>query len=233
VLLSLCAVLFTSTIFVSSASWILFAYHNGFITRGSLISTLADLSSVSPFFSLREFITLVAALALAAASSGWLIAKAPFHSIRDWRAMSVALATGLLVLGISFHQLPHRLTGKGVTDRVEGIVRAQLLPTATIFWAPVMLGDPHSHSTVAVPLERSSGLNAYAASIERKRQRPNILVFAVEALRAGEESRTVDGRLVMPTLARLARKGSTSPVPTRRVMRRCIRWPASSAAFTR
>jgi hypothetical protein len=206
-LLLFCWILVASLLFVSFVSWTLFAFHNGFMTRGSLTSTLVDFSSISPFFSFREFITLMMGLAAAAAAATTLLAKAPAVSGSQLRGMAMVLAVGLLILTLSFHQVPNRVMGRDSSEQVKGIVRAQLLPTATLVWAPLLLGRPYSDTSIALPLTPAYGFNAYATRVDRKHPRPNFLVFAVEALRAGEESRVIGSRFVMPTVHRLARDG--------------------------
>jgi hypothetical protein len=204
-LLSCAAV--TAVLFVSLLSWIFCARHIGFLTRGSVISTLLDFPSISPFLSFRESLTLGATLSVASAVVLAMTAKAPLLSRRQFLVLGGVFCIPLLTILVSFRVLPGLRLSEVNAQRSEGIVEARLLPTATLLWAPLVLHDPYSGKTVTAPLARRYDLDAYAARIDRKRQRPNIIVFSIESLRAGEVHRIVDGRQVMPTVSRLAKQG--------------------------
>jgi arylsulfatase A-like enzyme len=205
-LLASCVCL-TGVLFISLLSWIFCSLHIGFLTLASVSSALLDFSSISPFLSFRESLTLGATLLVALALVFLLTVKAPLLSQRQFVVVSGAFCATLLLMGIGFRIVPRLHLDEIDTARAEGIIKARLLPTATLLWAPVILPDPYSGATVTVPLVRRYNLDGYAARIDRKRQRPNILVFSIESLRAGEVDRTVDGRQVMPTVRRLAKDG--------------------------
>lgn len=193
-------------LFLSLVSWSTCIYQNGFLTRSSLLATVLDFPSIFPFLSLRERVALGAALLASTAIILWLAAKAPAAGTGALLPPGLVFACSALISVLCLRVLPAATLGEVTYQRLEGIVKARLGPTATILWGP-MLYPRAAPYAVTTPLKRRYELEDYAARIDRARPHPNLLLIAIESLRQDEIHRTHQGRLVMPTLSRLASEG--------------------------
>ncbi|MFN7938699.1 MAG: sulfatase-like hydrolase/transferase [Bryobacteraceae bacterium] len=205
-LLALGAAALVFLLFLTLVSWVTCAYQNGFLTRSSLLATAIDFPSIFPFLSFREQATLTVALLAAAAIIRMLVRKAPAleQTHLRWPAL-FALGAALITAGC-LRVVPATHLNPVSLERLEGIVKARLLPTSTILWAPVLY-PASTTRTITVPLTRRYELEDYAARVDRNRKHPNLLVFAVESLRQDEVTRMVAGRMVMPAVSRMAEEG--------------------------
>jgi len=193
-------------LFLSLVSWSTCAYQNGFLTRSSLIATAFDFQSIFPFLSFREQATLGGAFLASAIVIAAMVRMAPAVPHRQLHLpIFLALAAILSTAGC-LRIAPSSQLNPSSWERLRGIVKARLLPTATILWAPILYPDSGSRA-ITVPLLRRYDLAAYASRIDRRRPRPNILVFAIESWRHDEVRRAVAGRNVMPAVSRMAEEG--------------------------
>jgi arylsulfatase A-like enzyme len=196
-----------ATIFVTLVSWTLRAYGNTFLTASFLLNSLADISSVRHYLSLRESLTLASGLAVSILLATVLAIKAPRLSAKQFITFTFIALQGSVLILLSLRLQPQNQLTQLEFDQFRGIASARLSPTASLFWTPLLYGDPYKNARVSVPLTPRYDLATYAQSIDPAIRRPNILVFLIEALRAGEVTRQVNGLDVMPTASKLATRG--------------------------
>ncbi|MBI4910259.1 MAG: sulfatase-like hydrolase/transferase [Acidobacteria bacterium] len=194
-------------LWLTLVSWTLGAYRAGFLDPSALASYASDLSQIAPFVNFRERLTLVMLMALALTAVTGLFAYGMAPPARQLRVWLQSAAAGFAVALLCWRVIP-AATGTTVrAERVAGIVKSRLLPTTTLVWAPVVYAGSGERHVVSVPLARRYDAAAYAARVDPEKRRPNVLVFAVEALRADAIHHVQNGREVMPVLRRLAREG--------------------------
>ena len=188
-------------------SWNLFVHRLGFIRLSAVVSTLSDFPSTALFLTAREVRVLLAGLLIAAACSAVAIFVAPHFSPGEVKRLGRVLAVAGLSSVLFLRTLPVSVLGEPMAGLTKTLFELQLFPSATLLWGPVWYYDPTPLPPLRSALKSRYGLETFATRIDREERRQNILVFAIEALRADEVNHRVDGREVLPTIDHLAEQG--------------------------
>jgi glucan phosphoethanolaminetransferase (alkaline phosphatase superfamily) len=203
-LMLLAATVLTISLFLFLVSWTA-ASQLGFVTYSSIRSFFTDLSSLLPVLTLSERALVISTFGSALILSLLTIAAAPIVSARKLLRWTAGL---MLVLGIVIggFRAGIRVLSHANALLLQRTFEAHVSPSATLVWAPLLFQHSQNYA-LTLAVSRRYGLETYAARIDRKIVRPNVLVFVVEALRAEELNEVVDGRPVIPTINALASKG--------------------------
>lgn len=193
--------LLTVFLLVEGTSWWLRAAGQGFVHWSMLTSAVSGFATLAPWFGARELTTVAALVAFNAAISALLLWAAPPISGRQAGALA-AIAAAATVLLFVVTSLPRRLLDTSTASLAGAIVKADLLPSVTLVWSHVLFPDSTPPAPVTPLLPRTA--TPYAQSSPSA---PNIIIFEIESLRAGEEIRAVDGIPVMPVVSRMASEG--------------------------
>ena len=195
----------TLSLFLCLVSWAA-ASHLGFITYGSIRAFFRAISSILPVLTLLERVLLMTAFCAASLTTLLMIAAAPVVPKRALQRWSAVLMAVILAV-IAGARASRRLLSQEHVTRVRRILEANISPSATLFWTPLLFPRNDQHWRLTLPIQPRYGLETYAARIDRSIARPNILVFVVEALRADQVNQAVNGQEVIPTINKLAAAG--------------------------
>lgn len=199
------AALLTASLFLCLVSWTA-ASQLGFITYSSIRSFFTDPSSLLPVLTLLERVLLMAAFCAASLITLLMIGAAPVAPRRALQRWSAVLVAVILAV-IAGARAGTRALNREQVTHLRRIFEANISPSATLFWAPLLFPKADQHWRLTLPVLPRYGLETYAARIDRNVARPNILVFVVEALRADQVNQIVNGQEVIPTINKLAAAG--------------------------
>jgi arylsulfatase A-like enzyme len=200
----------TGTLLTVSLFWFLVSWaaasQLGFVTYGSIRSSFTDLSSILLVLTFRERALLAGAFCSSLVITLLMIAAAPVvpkPKLLRWSEVFVLVVAAVA----GCFRGSRMILSHADTRRLERVFEAHASPSATLFWAPLLFPRTSRHAALTLPLSRRYGLGTYAERVDRNAPRPNILVFVIEALRAEEINRVIDGRPVIPTINKLAADG--------------------------
>jgi arylsulfatase A-like enzyme len=198
VLLTLASLAVIIGLAANLTSWYMQSRGLGFLSWGLLRSVLEHPISTLDLTVVRDRALLGFALLLGALLASIVYRAAP--AARAWTELRIPAAftiaaTLLLLTGLHFGLGSQRL------------IAHQLSPNATLLWGHAFSTAQASSTRWTAILdaaERRQDLATYrqlaASHAPPSQARPNILVIAVESLRAGEAHSIINGRPVMPTL---------------------------------
>ena len=205
-LLIVFGVLLTGYLFSIVISWNFFAHRLGFITLTAVISALADFVALLVYFTPRDIMLLSAGTLVAACIAAVIIVSVPAASGRELRRLCAMVIAAALSVVVLIRALPSAFDGT-TTARLRNLFEAHSLPSVTLLWGPIVFYDPRP-AQLTVKLEPQTDFMEWGKSLPVPAQpRKNILVFAIEAMRADEINLKVDGHEVTPNINRLAADG--------------------------
>jgi arylsulfatase A-like enzyme len=184
-------------------SWFMQSRGLGFLSWGLLRSVLEHPLSTYDLAVDRDRILLLCAILSGGAASWAAYASAPKPALSEMARPLRWAAALLLLFGGGLLSLFN------ARDSVR-LISYQLSPNSTLLWGrlvPTAEAASEDWDNRLASAERRQDLAAYRSQAETSGevpQRPNILLIAVESLRAGEAETVAHGRPVMPTVAGLA-----------------------------
>jgi arylsulfatase A-like enzyme len=192
----------TGGLMATALSWWTRAQGPNFLQGSVLWSGVAGVSTLIPWVGHAEILAFAIALVIALAITALLIRISPPLTLPQLGALFLAFAATLAALFVSSRLIPRRLLDTYTAIQIQAIFKNDLLPSATFLWGGILFPTalPPAPSQALTPREP-------LPAPDPSRARPNIILFVIESLRGGEETRVVNGVPVMPTVSRLAREG--------------------------
>ena len=167
-----------------------------------LRAAIVDLGSLAALMTFREIFFFVYAIGAALLVASLLFRLTPNISGGELKKLAAIAVVNCLALLFLCRIVPAHFSQRA-NRRMEAVLTADFLPSASLFWANLLLPNRPEDLRVSEPLLPLG----HSSILEKQGRHPNIILISVESLRAGEESRIVDSEYVMPTLHRLASEG--------------------------
>jgi arylsulfatase A-like enzyme len=198
---ALCFVLLSAVM-----SWNFAAHRLDFLSITAVDSAVRDFPTLLPFLSTRELLLILLSAGVAA-----VIVRCLYILVPELGAPLSAKLGGLMLLTgglcfVSVRLLPS-FGERTAANRIHAAFESSTLPTVKLLWAPLIFYQPSAPPVVDESLAKILPLAEYRKSVVPTASRKNILVFALEAMRADVVGEAPGGREIVPEINRLAQQG--------------------------
>jgi len=190
-------------------SWFSYYVGLGFLNFDVLITVLDELRWIFRSMTALEVGALsVGSIVALTLSLVFLIFSPIITSRRAFFIYPLFLGISVLLSTLTLRFIPSHMYNDQELEQFQNAAIYSVSPELTFFWGGLFFYDYDQIEPVDLELNPRELPAAFAARIEPDLNRPNIIVFVMESMRADIVGKEIDGKAITPNINQLAETGA-------------------------